>query len=209
MTPITYYLDSAVPEPYRSAFREGAGWWNRVFEAAGFLHAVRIEDMPADMDPMDARYNVIEWLHRGDPGPSVGASLVDPRTGEIIKAAVRMDSYRSLVDYDLYAAMLPAMGKDAPRLDPDAEVFAMARRRQHAAHEVGHTLGFAHNFVGAAEGRSSVMAYPGPLVRLVNSMIFPSGWMVRAFRSPTDLEGKMVISTLPCSLPASVSTLMR
>ena len=169
--PLVYYLDPAIPEPYRSAFRQGVGWWNRVFEAAGFHNALRIEDMPADMDPMDARYNVIQWLHRDDPGPSVGASLVDPRTGEIIKAAVRMDSYRSLVDYDLYAAMLPAMGKDAGDPDPEAERFVMARRRQHAAHEVGHTLGFAHNFVGAAEGRSSVMAYPGPLVRLTNDQL--------------------------------------
>ena len=107
--PIVYYLDPAVPEPYRSAFREGARWWNRVFEAAGYRNALRIEDMRPDMDPLDARYHVILWTHRDDPGPSVGASLVDPRTGEIIKAAVRMDSHRSLVDYDLYAALLPAL----------------------------------------------------------------------------------------------------
>jgi hypothetical protein len=171
VTPIVYYLDRAVPEPYRSAFRDGARWWNRVFEAAGFRNALRIEDMPADMDPMDARYHVIQWVHRNDPGPSVGATLVDPRTGEIVKAAVRMDSHRSRVDYDLYAALLPAMGKDAAGPDSGAEPFAMARRRQHAAHEVGHTLGFAHNFAAAADDRSSVMAYPGPWVRWVDGHI--------------------------------------
>jgi hypothetical protein len=166
VTPIVYYLDPGVPEPYRSAFREGASWWNRVFEAAGFRNAFRVEDMPADMDPMDARYNVIQWLHRSEPGASVGPTFVDPRTGEIIKAAVRMDSYRSRVDYDLFAAMLPAIGADAGDAQPLLEQLIVARRRQHAAHEVGHTLGFSHNFAAAADGRASVMAYPAPLVRL-------------------------------------------
>ncbi|HEX9705159.1 MAG TPA: zinc-dependent metalloprotease, partial [Gemmatimonadales bacterium] len=174
VTPIIYYLDPGVPEPYRTAFRDGAAWWNRVFEAAGFRNAYRVEDMPAEMDAMDARYNVIQWIHRTEAGYSIGPSFVDPRTGEIIKAAVRMESHRSVVDYDLYAGALPAVG-DLGTLDPwlaslDATVsgveFAMARRRQHAAHEVGHTLGLAHNFIAASYGRASVMAYPAPLIQL-------------------------------------------
>jgi hypothetical protein len=96
--PIIYYLDPAVPEPYRSAFEVGGVWWNQVFEAAGFIDAFQIHDMPADMDPMDARYHVIQWVHRTEAGSSIGPSFVDPRTGEIIKAAVRMDSHRSLAD---------------------------------------------------------------------------------------------------------------
>ncbi len=179
--PIVYYLDRAIPEPYRSAFREGALWWNTVFEAAGFLDAFRVADMPEDMDPMDARYNVIQWVHRSDAGFSIGPSFVDPRSGEIIKAAVRMDSYRSLTDYNIYAGTVPAGAPAAAldlsswlaSLDPDvdAEAFVMARRRQHAAHEVGHTLGLAHNFIASADGRTSVMDYPGPLIRLADDGI--------------------------------------
>ncbi len=166
--PIVYYLDAAVPEPYRSAFKEGTRWWNRAFEAAGFKDALRVEDMPPEMDPMDARYHVIQWVHRTDAGPSWGGAFVDPRTGEIIKAVVRMDSHRSLANYDLYAALRPALGREAAPVgtDTDGEAFVMARRRQHAAHEVGHTLGLLHNFAAAFDGRASVMAYPAPLVRL-------------------------------------------
>ncbi len=186
--PIVYYLDPGIPEPYRSAFREGALWWTKVFEAAGFKNAFRVEDMPPDMDPLDARYNVIQWVHRDTPGYSIGPSFVDPRTGEIIKAAVRMESERSLTDYNIYAGALPARAASDWQGDPLADVgfedwvasldtgvtgeaFAMARRRQHAAHEVGHTLGLAHNFIASADGRASVMAYPAPLITLAHGRV--------------------------------------
>jgi hypothetical protein len=186
--PIVYYLDPGIPEPYRSAFKEGAMWFDELFEAAGFKNAFRVEDMPPDMDPLDARYNVIQWVHRTEAGSSIGPSFVDPRTGEIIKAAVRMDSHRSLVDYDVYAGVAPAvtggdpvdpfladpaLGEWIAAFDPEvtAEEFVMARRRQHAAHEVGHTLGLAHNFVAASYGRASVMDYPAPLIRLVDGRL--------------------------------------
>jgi hypothetical protein len=162
--PIVYYLDPAIPEPYRAAFLEGGLWWNQVFEAAGWRDAFRIEMLPEGADPMDARYPMILWVHRQERGPSVGPSFRDPRTGEIIGTVVRMDSHRSLVNHDIYMGLVPAAGPGG--LQIDAEEFAMARRRQHTAHEIGHTLGLAHNFLAATQGRSSVMDYPYPLIEL-------------------------------------------
>jgi hypothetical protein len=162
--PIVYYLDPAIPEPYRSAFLEGGRWWTEVFEAAGWRDAFRIDMLPAGADPMDARYPMILWVHRQERGPSVGPSFRDPRTGEVIGTVVRMDSYRSLVNHDIYMGLVPAAGPGGLQLD--AEEFAMARRRQHTAHEIGHTLGLAHNFLSASQGRASVMDYPYPLIEL-------------------------------------------
>ncbi len=161
-TPIIYYLDPGIPAPYREAFREGGNWWAKVFEAAGFKNAFEVRDLPAGADPMDARYNMLMWVHRTGPGPSVGPSYSDPRTGEIVRAVVRMDAWRSLVDYNIWAGTVPASGPTGPNVS--AEAFTMARRRQHTAHEIGHTLGLSHNYIAASQGRSSVMDYPVPLI---------------------------------------------
>ena len=162
VTPIVYHLDPGIPEPYRKAFLEGGNWWNKVLEGAGFRNAFSVRELPAGVDPMDARYNLIYWIHRIGPGPSVGPSLSDPRTGEILRTVVRMDSWRSLIDYNIYAGLIPAAGPSG--LNVTAEEFAMSRRRQHVAHEIGHTIGFSHNFIAESQGRTSVMDYPFPLI---------------------------------------------
>ncbi|MDQ3673964.1 MAG: zinc-dependent metalloprotease [Gemmatimonadota bacterium] len=161
---IVYYLDPAIPEPYRSAFIEGGMWWNTIMESAGWRNAFRIAALPPGVDALDARYPMIYWVHRERPGPSVGPSFVDPRTGEIVSTVVRMDSYRSLVNNDIYMGLVPAAGSNGLQLT--AEQFAMARRRQHMAHEIGHTLGIAHNYIASTLGRASVMDYPYALIRL-------------------------------------------
>jgi len=163
--PIIYYLDRGAPEPIRSALLEGARWWNQAFTAAGFKDAFRVELMPEDADPMDIRYNVIQWVHRSTRGWSYGASVTDPRTGEIIKGHVTLGSLRIRQDYLIAESLLAAYEKGQP-VSPKMLEMSLARIRQLAAHEVGHTLGLSHNYIASTAGRASVMDYPHPTVKL-------------------------------------------
>ncbi|MDX1495864.1 MAG: DUF5117 domain-containing protein, partial [Longimicrobiales bacterium] len=164
--PIVLHLDPAIPEPYRTAYREGIGWWTEIFQAAGWRNAVQVRDLPEGADPMDVRYSVVQLVNRSVPGPSTGGGREDPRTGEVLVGMPRMDSHRSHTDFNLYMGLMPVYDANGtePQLDPEA--FTMARRRQLAAHEVGHTLGFPHNFIAAAQGRTSVMDYPFPRIEV-------------------------------------------
>ena len=163
--PIVYYVDRGAPEPVRTALLEGARWWNQAFEAAGYRNAFRVELLPEGADPMDVRYNVIQYVHRATRGWSYGASVVDPRTGEIIKGHVSLGSLRARHDWLIAEGLLApyARGDEDP---PEVRRMVLARLRQLAAHEVGHTLGLAHNYIASTQGRASVMDYPHPLVRL-------------------------------------------
>ncbi len=163
--PIVYYLDPGVPEPIRSALLDGARWWSSAFTAAGFKDAFRVEMLPAGADPLDVRYNDIEWVHRVTRGYSYGAAVVDPRTGEIIKGHVSLGSKRARQDYLIFEGLL-APYRNGQASDPRLTELVLARLRQLAAHEVGHTLGLAHNFAGSTRGRASVMDYPAPRVKL-------------------------------------------
>ena len=189
--PIVYYLDPGVPEPIRSALLDGASWWNEAFEAAGFENAFQVRLLPDGFDPMDVRYNMIHWVHRSTRGWSYGNHVIDPRTGEILKGNVRLGSLRARQDYLIGAGLAPPYGTLSgadsawcmvavmpgldylqpldPTVDPEAMV--LARLRQLTAHEVGHAVGFAHNFAASTYGRASVMDYPAPLVQIRDGQI--------------------------------------
>lgn len=162
--PIIYYLDPGTPEPVRSALLDGARWWNQAYEVIGFKDAFQVKMLPEDADLLDCRYNVIQWVHRSTRGWSYGSSVVDPRTGEIIKGHVSLGSLRVRQDFLIAQALMnkPFADND-DNYQPMLEM-ALARLRQLGAHEVGHTLGFAHNFAASTNGRASVMDYPHPLI---------------------------------------------
>jgi hypothetical protein len=163
--PIVYYVDRAIPEPIRSAVLEGAGWWNQAFTAAGYKDAFQVRLLPEDADPMDIRYNVIEWVPRSTRGWSIGNAVVDPRTGEIIKGHVTLDALRIRQVFLIAQGLLNPFGKDPGAL-AKANAMALARIRQLAAHETGHTLGLLHNYAASIVNRASVMDYPPPTVSL-------------------------------------------
>lgn len=163
--PIVYYLDNGTPEPVRSALLEGARWWNQAFEAAGYINAFQVKLLPDSADPMDIRYNMINWVHRSTRGWSYGAAVVDPRTGEIIKGNVTLGSLRVRQDYLIATGLLAPYANGIPA-DDKMQKMALARLRQLAAHEVGHTLGLMHNYAASKVNRSSVMDYPPPVVKL-------------------------------------------
>jgi hypothetical protein len=165
--PIIYYLDRGAPEPIRSALLDGARWWNQAFEAAGYKDAFQVQLMPEGADPMDLRYNVIQWIHRSTRGWSYGAGVTDPRTGEIIKGHVSLGSLRIRQDYLIAESLLAPYEKGRP-LNPKMLEMSLARIRQLAAHEVGHTLGLLHNYSASTVNRSSVMDYPPPFVKLAS-----------------------------------------
>ena len=171
--PIIYYLDPGIPEPVMSALKDGASWWNQAFAAIGYEQAFQVKVLPEDADPMDVRYNIIQWVHRATRGWSYGSSVVDPRTGEIIKGHVTLGSLRVRQDYLIALGLTSPFGNEAKNDDVTKAQRAMAldRIRQLSAHEVGHTLGLAHNFAASEDGRESVMDYPHPMLTLNNGKI--------------------------------------
>lgn len=168
--PIIYYLDPGTPEPIRSALMEGTSWWNQAFEAAGYKNAFQVKLLPPDADPMDIRYNYIQWVHRSTRGWSYGGGVTDPRTGEIIKGKVTLGSLRVRQDF-LLAQGLVGDFADGKPLPPAMMELCMARMRQLAAHEVGHTLGLPHNYISNINNRASVMDYPHPLVKITGNQL--------------------------------------
>lgn len=188
--PIVYYIDPGCPEPVKSALIEGGMWWSDAFEKAGYKNAFFIKELPEGAHMLDVRYNVIQWVHRSTRGWSYGASIVDPRTGEIIKGQVSLGSLRVRQDYLLGLGMHPSFAQLNAQNDSTVQQFALSRLKQLSAHEIGHTLGLAHNYIASSQGRSSVMDYPHPKYSIKDNVIslddaYAEGigeWDIRAIR---------------------------
>lgn len=199
--PIIFYVDRAAPLAIRTALKEGAQWWAQAFDAAGFIDAFRVEELPANVNPMDARYNVIAWIHRESRAWSTGTTIVDPRTGEIIRGVVQLGSLRAWQDKLIFEGLVGASKEGTGAVD-DPIRLALARIRQLAVHEVGHALGLSHNFAGSTfENRASVMDYPAPRVGIRDGALdlsdayatgvgawdrFAVDWLYRQFPFGTD-----------------------
>ena len=208
VAPLVYYVDRGAPEPLRSALVEGASWWSKAFESAGFKDAFKVEVLPEGADPMDVRFNVIHWVHRSTRGWSYGSSVTDPRTGEILKGVVTLDSQRARQDALIGAGLVPStsgcgMMMPSPDYlaagDPSSDLSGMilARIRQLSAHEVGHTLGFAHNFAASTYGRGSVMDYPAPLVKIKDGKLDLSDAYARGIGAYDEFATRFAYSQFP------------
>ena len=202
--PIIYYLDRGAPEPVKSALIEGASWWNEAYEAAGFKDAFQVKVLPEGADMLDVRYNVIQWVHRSTRGWSYGSSVVDPRTGEIIKGHVSLGSLRVRQDFLIAEGLLRPYSSDESNMQ--MEEMSVERLRQLSAHEVGHTIGLSHNYISSARNRKSVMDYPHPLILLKDNKIDLSqaydhgigdwdklaiNWGYRQFDSDSNVDNKL------------------
>lgn len=169
-TPIVFYIDRAAPEPIRSALMEGVNYWSSAFDKAGFVGGFRAEILPEGADPLDVRYSMVNWSNRLTRGWSYGGGIVDPRTGEIVKGNVVIGALRVRQDMTIFEGLVGTAGNNTGGANDPVRV-SLDRIRQLGAHEVGHAIGFMHNFAGSTQDRTSVMDYPGPRILLTGGKI--------------------------------------
>ncbi|MCI4592142.1 zinc-dependent metalloprotease [Sphingobium sp. BYY-5] len=199
--PIIFYVDRAAPKAIRTALMEGAQWWAQAFDAAGFTDAFRVEELPANVNPMDARHNVVAWIHRETRAWSTGTTIVDPRTGEIVRGVVQLGSLRAWQDKLIFEGLVGA-AKEGTGGPDDPIQLARARLRQLAVHEVGHALGLSHNFAGSTfENRASVMDYPAPRVGIRDGALDLSD----AYATGVGAWDRFAIDWLYCQFPAGTN----
>jgi hypothetical protein len=91
---LTFYLDPAIPAPYRPFIEEGVRAWGRAFAQAGLPGALQVAPLPEGADPEDLRYPLIRWGTAFEDGGrrGVAAPVIDPRTGEILSATVVIEA---------------------------------------------------------------------------------------------------------------------
>lgn len=145
--PITYYLDPATPAWLKPWIRRGIEDWQPAFEQAGFYKGIVAADPPAndpDFSGEDATVSMVRWLPSATEN-AVGPSLKDPRTGEIIDADVQ--TYLNVMNLtrSWYFTQVGPLDKRAQKL-PFPDSLTGRLLEYVTAHEVGHTLGFPHNF---------------------------------------------------------------
>ena len=168
--PIVFYIDSSAPEPIRSALAEGVSWWNQAFDAAGYIDAFQVKILPPGVDPQDVRYNIVNWDERQNRSWSYGGGVIDPRTGEIIKGNVVLEGLRLRQDVQIFEGLLGTEQENSGGPNDPVRI-ALSRIRQLGAHEVGHAIGFVHNFEGSTQNRTSVMDYPFARIGIVNGKL--------------------------------------